>query len=664
MNFISSSPQRSRFEENRPKTPASEGKMNCQGLGVGSSPGALLPAFVPMRMGKGTIDTQEDYEQPLKIHEDPPSSPIGDSKRFPSMSVFYPTPAPSSLPAHGSSSPVPSPGRYSDNNDMDSGTENHIANNTNNKPTLGTFDVRGFDIRAPLSTITLVRVPKSGRPITIGRSSKRCEVTVDKANRKVSRAHLRVRFEQQSDLIVIDCLGDNGVIVHVPEYKETSSPGKGKTAIGQTEYPVIKRQTILIEYVPGISVDIVGERALFELTDDSSSAIDNDETEEEEPVRRVLDEISSNTVLNSVAMERSKPTSSPNVKTTHERSHSHSLVLSSSSHLLLSDNCQQDDHVVGNNKSIVQDKVIEEPSNIEKHTKNIDSVDGNIQEKARADSGIQEQTQSEVDGDKPQIHQEITQVKKHIVHKEPESPSGDGHKTKGNETKINSHSEVDSSVSNHLSETNSSHQQKVQQKQQITPKHQKQADLPDNLIKDATHKISRQASSEPGPKKRQLHEASDKVKDISDQNRKMQKSKSGLPSRHNSRQNTPQAPEMDIELSSDEMTQIRHLATNHLAFSRLSSTPISIIQKSNSAMGNLSKSQLRHLLTEIRCIGVIHRQGKDASGKPLEEEYYYLPEHDDDVHRVSMVEQSRGHGGLRACRRTHKQYFWKKPSAL
>ena len=101
--------------------------------------------------------------------------------------------------------------------------------------------------------------------------------------------------------------------------------------------------------------------------------------------------------------------------------------------------------------------------------------------------------------------------------------------------------------------------------------------------------------------------------------------------------------------------KVKHLIANHLAYSRLSSTPVSIIQKSNSQLVQLDQDLIVSILKEIPCVGVIPRSGKDAAGKRLEDEYYYMPDEDTDEHRKLMVEQSRGHGGLRACRKTHKQ---------
>ncbi|KAK9370489.1 hypothetical protein V1509DRAFT_560512 [Lipomyces kononenkoae] len=100
----------------------------------------------------------------------------------------------------------------------------------------------------------------------------------------------------------------------------------------------------------------------------------------------------------------------------------------------------------------------------------------------------------------------------------------------------------------------------------------------------------------------------------------------------------------------------------HLAYSRLASTPLSELKSSLPIVDSLPVEILRTIIKSIPCVGVIQRQGKDASGKRLEEQYYYIPENDEDEHRRAAVEELRGHGGIRSCRKVHKQYFWRKPS--
>ncbi|CAK9435483.1 uncharacterized protein LODBEIA_P02100 [Lodderomyces beijingensis] len=120
----------------------------------------------------------------------------------------------------------------------------------------------------------------------------------------------------------------------------------------------------------------------------------------------------------------------------------------------------------------------------------------------------------------------------------------------------------------------------------------------------------------------------------------------------------------DSALSLPDISEIKNILINHLAFSRSSSTPASVLNTISASTSPLSLSQIRGVLNSIKCVGVIYRQGKDAAGKPLEEEYYYMPEHDEDQGRTQLMSNVKGHTGLRSCRRTHKQYYWKKPAPV
>ncbi|KAI1626492.1 hypothetical protein EDD37DRAFT_627385 [Exophiala viscosa] len=113
-----------------------------------------------------------------------------------------------------------------------------------------------------------------------------------------------------------------------------------------------------------------------------------------------------------------------------------------------------------------------------------------------------------------------------------------------------------------------------------------------------------------------------------------------------------QAPEFDV----------RSHVTNQLAFSRLSSTPwTTILSHLPAEAGTLSINEIKQIVKETACIGEISREGKDAAGKPLESEYYYLPDLDEDEKRREAVVNDLRKPSLRACRKQHKQYFWRKP---
>jgi hypothetical protein len=114
----------------------------------------------------------------------------------------------------------------------------------------------------------------------------------------------------------------------------------------------------------------------------------------------------------------------------------------------------------------------------------------------------------------------------------------------------------------------------------------------------------------------------------------------------------------------DQSPIVNHVV-NQLAFSRLSSTPISVILNNLPAAlkgvspervenRGLTKEDLRKLLVATPCIGEIHREGKDAAGKALESEYYYVPDEDQDEQRRAAVVDGLRKPSLRNCRKQHK----------
>ena len=61
--------------------------------------------------------------------------------------------------------------------------------------------------------------------------------------------------------------------------------------------------------------------------------------------------------------------------------------------------------------------------------------------------------------------------------------------------------------------------------------------------------------------------------------------------------------------------------------------------------------ELKTILDDIPCVGEISREGKDAAGKLLESEFYYVPEMDVDVNCRETVTQSLGKTSIRAARK-------------
>ena len=128
-------------------------------------------------------------------------------------------------------------------------------------------------------------------------------------------------------------------------------------------------------------------------------------------------------------------------------------------------------------------------------------------------------------------------------------------------------------------------------------------------------------------------------------------------SQHNSAtQEPPQEPA--------ESPIVNHVV-NQLAYSRLASTPLSTIMGNlphdltsevpdSNENGRLTTDMLKVMLDKTQCIGEVCREGKDAAGKPLESEYYYIPDMDLDEKRRDAVVEGLRKPGLRACRKQHK----------
>ncbi|KAI9816324.1 MAG: hypothetical protein M1826_001859 [Phylliscum demangeonii] len=125
----------------------------------------------------------------------------------------------------------------------------------------------------------------------------------------------------------------------------------------------------------------------------------------------------------------------------------------------------------------------------------------------------------------------------------------------------------------------------------------------------------------------------------------------------------PPLPSLSGAADTDPASVANHVI-NQLAFSRLSSTPLSTIWQNLPAelkqakdlpgSKTSTKEELETALQNIAAIGKVRREGKDAGGKPLETEYYYLPEMDTDRMRMEAVVNGLQKPGLRACRKQHK----------
>lgn len=131
----------------------------------------------------------------------------------------------------------------------------------------------------------------------------------------------------------------------------------------------------------------------------------------------------------------------------------------------------------------------------------------------------------------------------------------------------------------------------------------------------------------------------------------------------------------DLTLKIDA-SPIRNHVINQLAFGSRNSVPLSTImsnlplsmknvgedvsspsqvenKSSEPKKRDLTDAELKKLLKETACVGEIVREGKDAAGKELEDEFYYVPDADKDEGRRDAV-LGLGKPGMRSVRKQHK----------
>lgn len=128
------------------------------------------------------------------------------------------------------------------------------------------------------------------------------------------------------------------------------------------------------------------------------------------------------------------------------------------------------------------------------------------------------------------------------------------------------------------------------------------------------------------------------------------------------------SPARSFSAPAMSLSPVKNHVINQLAYSRIHSLPLSTIHSNlpaelrgamtkpsdNENKNVMTTGELKTLLDDIPCVGEISRQGKDAAGKLLESEFYYVPEMDADVNRRDTVTQSLGKTSIRAARKQHK----------
>lgn len=595
------------------------------------------------------------------------------------MKTFYPTPMPSS------SGMVSSSGLGSGGLEPGLDVIPDVEDPETQLPTFAPVTARKekFDVRSPLSTVTIIHIPTNGSTVKIGRSSKSSHVSLSR-NKLVSRVHIKACYDATAQVLSMECVGWNGMTVIVPTYANLESVDLSKgypTAHGQNEYPITKGQTIHIDYVPGISLDIRGERALVELVDR------DDETEDEgymdardstqspnanpqeklseqpfiEPVNKPSLENNANPMTQTAEAEEAADPEPNTREATVELQHTAGARASEVPETMHSASAHKETEQVINpstgpsDEQITEDKV-EAPKGIASHVDKANAAPKGIEsnlDKVETHKGSEDETLDKVETQSESAHKEKTDVPKaskdqdvdmmdESQKKTDDTPKPTSENTSENKVELPKTSSTAKASTEEVASTQQ-HKAKEQANEQDKPLSKK----PKASTPHVAKKPKTPSSTE---KKRPLSPVPDSVMN----KKKSRKSKEPTPDL----KREPSPEPMHIE---DE-EQIKNVIANYLAFSRLNSNPLSTIRSSNNLLRDMPRSQLREVLGNISCVGVIPRDGKDAAGKPLEEEYFYMPENDDDDHRKSLVQNSRGGGGLRSCRRTHKQYFWKKPT--
>lgn len=568
----------------------------------------LLPPFMPSSPSgddNESLSPSPVPSQPTnKLSKDVSKSSI----QFTSISHNsnnYPTPLPTSSgtrPAFSSPTRSHNANTCIADNSHAQQQQNYNENDEENSsflltPTYAPVEMarRPFQVRCPLSSVTLVRVPLSGKLVTIGRSSQSCTYALSSRNKLVSRIHVSVFFKcgkHRNQKLMFKCLGWNGCTVIVPA-------AAGGSVGGQTDYFVPKDEELEVDYMHGITVDVRGERVLVETIDDLNE--EGEETDEEMFVRAGsmsnLD-IRTDVIDKECAIEEEKSAQTKAAR----------VILPPSSPPMM-------------------------PS--------VQEVDIKTENALAPSHGLQTN-----DHDLEPLHLEETKSCAKVIDSKKESADALV-ATISDEGKEN------------LPPSQSFKSQKVEvvqpQSQPHTPSRKRNAS---EALLNMTPAQS--------PAKKTLLNNDFELQHQQQQNDTIE----AINASHN---------------DDDPNDQILHLICNHLAFSRLNSTPLSLLKKSIPKLSDVSLAELESTLllpvvpttpgfstvvittsreSAVPCIGVIERSGKDAAGKPLEREFYYIPEHDDDEDRRLMVEQLKGgRSGLRACRKTHKQYFWRKPVA-
>lgn len=614
------------------------------------------------------------------------------------------------------------------------------------QPTFAPLDMAKapFKVRSPLSSVTVIPVPKCGREVTVGRSSQTCDVALSCMNKLVSRVHVCISYKPQTNRILFMCLGWNGCTVIVPEFKtrlaapdlentfththhdningiQVNSPrdrGSGQcppvsisareiqhlkpvetVSNGQTDYMLPKGQQIEIGYVQGITIDVRGERGLVEVSEELSNEGLNEDTADESyeeaprtPLMKSKDnrlnipeapkyvqlastakisvmshspavgkEVDPSTPLrNQPAIKnlifgvereskqvpsgpRATPSCSPVIA---DLSPVAAVAVSPTVSCVVDSNTsvprlRKRDSSVAFLDSDREEKLSNPKLRLKLNSNSSSELTLALASKRTTQNGLQKSVSVLESSRSKEEAEESLVITEAVPEAVPEEQV----------TIIELESMEESVDSSEFVES-------------LEPLESVEQDTEDDITDCTMILDSSESLTNSVINIENTTSASETC--VSEETVLSTLSEPLLPeSIAEQVQDDHHHHDQDLDIDTDiDIDQVTHLICNHLAFSRLSSTPLSALHKSNPSVQPMQASALQSLVQSIKCVGVIQREGKDAAGKPLEEEYYYVAENDDDEDRKMMVEQlrgGRGAAGLRNCRKTHKQYFWKRP---
>ncbi|KAI1312659.1 hypothetical protein EDD11_002896 [Mortierella claussenii] len=133
-----------------------------------------------------------------------------------------------------------------------------------------------------------------------------------------------------------------------------------------------------------------------------------------------------------------------------------------------------------------------------------------------------------------------------------------------------------------------------------------------------------------------------------------------------SRESSPEVPTTKSPMDYTEMIidtlvfarKKKSMTLSELFEEMVASQPSLMVSQSQDEI----KEQMLQCLSAARCVGKITRKGKDAYNKPLENQWYYIPECDHNVMRKLTRQEVMP--SARKCTLKDKQYFFKMPPKL